>query len=112
MHDEDEDELNPWGSPSEGRMNSSLVESLLMAVTAGAEVVKLMDSKNTARAVRVEKLWTLFSTAEGMLLREQGRGRRLAADREAAQKKLLGGPLVEDDEEDEYEGPDDSCSTF
>jgi len=101
-----DNELNPWGSPTEGRMNATLCETIISAVRAGVEVVNLMGERNPLRQTRVEKLWTLFSTAEGMIIREQGRARRVAARREAEANELLNKPLVEDDE-DEFDCADD-----
>jgi len=98
-----ENELNPWGAPAEGRMNATLCETILAAVRAGVEVVSLMPEKHKAREMRVEKLWTLFSTAEGMILREQGRARRVAARREAEAADLMGKPLIEDDDDEDTE---------
>lgn len=106
-----DDELNPWGGPTEGRMNSSLVDTLLSAAVSGAEILRLMKP-SSIRSVRLEKLWTLWSTAEGMILREQGRGRRMAARRDEEVKKLLDRPLVEDEDEEEFDGPGENYSSF
>ena len=109
----DDDVLNPWGAPAESHMSSALVSTLLTAVSAGAQVLALMPGDNKGRAVRVEKLWSLFSVAESMLLKELGRGRRLAAQRDAEVADLLNRPLVEDDDgEDDFDDFGNNSSSF
>ena len=92
---------NPWGGPSESRVNTRLVELILSAASVGASVAHLSEPGSPERVQRAAKAWNLFAKAESMILSEMGRGKRVAKAREKAQEELDQLYLPDDDEEDD-----------
>jgi len=91
--------MNPWGGPSEGRVNTRLVELILSAASVGAQVARITPDEEE-QSIRAAKAWNLFAKAESMILSEMGRGRRVAAARNKAAAEL-DETYLPDDEEDE-----------
>jgi hypothetical protein len=98
-----DDSSNPWGGPSESKVNTRLVELILSAASVGASVAHLSEAGTPERAQRADKAWNLFSKAESMILSEMGRGKRVAAAKAKAAEELEEMYLPEDDEDDEQD---------